>query len=125
MKLNFYSTKDYENQPRLPAPGKQTQSNPISKAKKMLRLQNRKANLRAATRTENNRNRRKGKKRTFGSKYKGVTWYKKGKLWAVRIMTNRKSKFIGYFKDEIEAAKAYDKAAIKHHGEFAGLNFES
>jgi len=40
-------------------------------------------------------------------------------------MTNRKSKFIGYFKDEIEAAKAYDKAAIKHHGEFAGLNFES
>ncbi len=34
MKLNFYSTKDYENQPRLRAPGKQTQSNPISKAKK-------------------------------------------------------------------------------------------
>jgi len=33
MKLNFYSTKDYENQPRLPARGKQTQSKPISKAK--------------------------------------------------------------------------------------------
>ncbi|GAJ16347.1 unnamed protein product, partial [marine sediment metagenome] len=30
MNLNFYSTKDYENKPRLPAPGKQTQSNPIS-----------------------------------------------------------------------------------------------
>ena len=29
MKLNFYSTKDYENEPRLPALGKQTQSNPI------------------------------------------------------------------------------------------------
>ncbi len=30
MNLNFYLTKDYENEPRLPAPGKQTQSNPIS-----------------------------------------------------------------------------------------------
>ena len=29
MKLNFYSTKDYENEPRLRTPGKQTQSNPI------------------------------------------------------------------------------------------------
>ena len=32
MKLNFYSTKDYENKPRLPAPPKQTQSNPILSA---------------------------------------------------------------------------------------------
>jgi hypothetical protein len=31
MKLNSYSTKDYENKPRLRTPGKQTQSNPISK----------------------------------------------------------------------------------------------
>ena len=30
MKVNFYSTKDYENEPRLPAPAKQTQTNPIS-----------------------------------------------------------------------------------------------
>jgi len=29
----FFSTKDYENKPHLRAPGKQTQSNPISKAK--------------------------------------------------------------------------------------------
>ena len=32
MKLNFYSTKDYENKPRLRAPGKQTQSKPIFKS---------------------------------------------------------------------------------------------
>jgi len=31
---NLFTAKDYENEPRLPAPGKQTQSNPISKAKK-------------------------------------------------------------------------------------------
>ena len=34
MKLNFCSTKDYENQGRLRTPAKQTQSNPISRAKK-------------------------------------------------------------------------------------------
>jgi hypothetical protein len=34
MKLNSYSTKDYENKPRLRTPGKQTQSNPISKWRK-------------------------------------------------------------------------------------------
>jgi len=33
---NLFAKKDYENKPRLRAPGKQTQSNPISKAKKML-----------------------------------------------------------------------------------------
>ena len=30
MKLNFYLTKDYENEPSLQTPAKQTQSNPIS-----------------------------------------------------------------------------------------------
>jgi len=30
---------------------------------------------------------------------------------------------IGYFDDEIAAAKAYDEAARKYHKEFAVLNF--
>ena len=88
-------------------------------------LDNRKTNLRPATQTENNRNRRKLKINNFRSKYKGVTWNQKEKGWAVRIMTNRKSRYVGCYKDEIEAAKAYDRAAKKYHGEFAVLNFES
>ena len=86
-------------------------------------LDNRKANLRPATFAENNRNRRKVKINNFRSKYKGIYWEKKQKQWGVRIMTNRTSKYIGSYKDEIEAAKAYDKAAKKYHGEFASLNF--
>ena len=88
-------------------------------------LDNRKANLRPATSEENNRNRRKSIKRKCHSRFKGVNWNKDQQKWAARICFNRKTKFIGYFNDEIEAAKAYDNAALKYHGEFAVLNFES
>jgi len=87
-------------------------------------LDNRNANLRPATRAQNARNRRKGRKIGSHSNYKGLTWYKNEKRWAVRIMVDRSSKFIGYFDNEIAAAKAYDKAAMKYHGEFAALNFK-
>jgi hypothetical protein len=86
-------------------------------------LDNRKANLRQATRAQNSRNRRKVQKANFHSKYKGLTWYKHEKRWAVRIMVDGKSKFLGYFDDEVEAAKAYDNAAKKYHREYALLNF--
>ena len=36
---------------------------------------------------------------------------------------NGKHTFLGYFYDEVEAAKAYDRAAKKYHGDFAALNF--
>ena len=86
-------------------------------------LDNRKANLRPATRAENNRNRRKWSKRKCGSRFKGVSWHKYRKRWTVQIWFNSKMKFIGYFHDEIAAAKAYDAAAKKYHKEFAVLNF--
>ena len=86
-------------------------------------LDNRKANLRPATQAQNARNRRKRSTSKVHSKYKGLTWYKSQKRWAVRIMVDRKSKFIGYFDNELDAAKAYDMAAKKYHGQFAGLNF--
>ena len=88
-------------------------------------LDNRKANLRPATQAQNARNRRKRSVNKVHSKFKGLTWYKNQNRWAARIMVNRKSKFIGYFDNEHDAAKAYDIAAKKYHGDFASLNFQN
>lgn len=90
------------------------------------RLDNRRENLRGCNRSENQRNvRPRGK-----SKYLGVTIreYTKKSGAIVRrakamIKTVDKYLYLGYFKTEKEAALAYDRAARKHHGEFANLNF--
>ncbi len=84
-------------------------------------LNNRNTNLRNATFTQNCQNQRRLSPKT--SKYKGVHWNKKLKKWAAQITSNKKSHHLGYFHDEIKAAKAYDVAAIKYHKDFAVLNF--
>jgi len=83
---------------------------------------NRKANLRTATHRQNSYNRINFRKHQ-SSKYKGVSFNRRKKKWIAQIRYNSKHKFIGYFDDETEAAKAYDKEAKKHQGEFAVLNF--
>ena len=82
-------------------------------------LNNQKQNLRHCTNTENNYNKPKG---NFKNNYKGVHYYAERNKFRVNINVNKKYIFIGYFDDEIEAAKAYNEAAIKYHGEFACLN---
>ena len=87
-------------------------------------LDNRKANLRPATYAQNSWNRAKGKVKSR-SKYKGLALHKKTGKWQVQISVNGRRIHLGCFKDQVQAAKAYDKAAIKYHGRFANLNFES
>jgi hypothetical protein len=82
---------------------------------------NRKCNLRLATNTQNQRNVPKTKRKT-SSKYKGVHWRKDMNKWASRIACEGKRIYLGYYDDEIEAAKAYNIKALELFGEFAKLN---
>lgn len=81
----------------------------------------RKENLRVCTGSQNQHNRRKNSNNTSG--YKGVYWYKQRGKWRARIEFNGKEISLGYYTDAVQAARAYDEAARKHHGEFANLNF--
>lgn len=85
------------------------------------RLNNTRANLRLCSRTENNRN---GPSRGGSSQFKGV--YRSrcyGRKWKASITCNRRQIHLGYFDEEVEAARAYDAAAVRLHGDFARTNF--
>jgi hypothetical protein len=84
-------------------------------------LNNRKYNLRPSSNQQNQQNRLPQKNST--SKHKGVCWHKRDEKWMASIRNNGPPLFLGYFADEIMAARAYDEAAKKLHGEFACLNF--
>ena len=85
-------------------------------------LDNRKANLRSATRQQNCWNSRKRRPKSL-SKYKGVSYSARGRPWKAMLTVSGKWTYLGSFNSEIEAAKAYDKAAKKYFKEFAALNF--
>lgn len=82
-------------------------------------LDNRKANLRLATHSENTKNAKLNSRSTTG--YKGVTKVALNK-WRVQIQNSGKKYHLGTFTDLKEAAKAYNIAALAHFGEFARLN---
>ncbi len=85
------------------------------------KLNNNVGNLRWCTRSENNRNTTK-RSDTMSSSYKGVSWFKHQRKWCARIYVNCKRQCLGYFDSEVQAAVAYNNAAIHHFTEFACLN---
>mmetsp|Transcript_11061 Transcript_11061/g.18107 ORF Transcript_11061/g.18107 Transcript_11061/m.18107 type:complete len:220 (-) Transcript_11061:1103-1762(-) len=55
----------------------------------------------------------KQEQRNLTSSYRGVCWYKRTNRWVVQIKVKGVRKHIGYFKHELEAAHAYEKAIEK------------
>lgn len=84
------------------------------------KLDNRRSNLRLCTPAGNSMNRRKLHKKS--SEFKGVSFCNRQKKYLSRIKFQRKSISLGYFKNELDAAIAYNTAALKYHGEFACIN---
>jgi len=82
------------------------------------KLNNKKSNLRFCSRTENMIN----VKRKNKSGFRGVTSHHSSWMAQIKFKENGRKCLYG-FKTKEEAAKAYDRMALKYHGIFAILNF--
>ena len=86
---------------------------------------NRRANLRVCTEYENMRNQTIGKRNSSG--FKGVSFWKRKQKYIAEIVYRDKSLkrnrvFLGSYDSPILAARAYDRAALLYHGEYAKTN---
>lgn len=83
------------------------------------RLNNRPANLREASASENQRN----KSSSRSGQPRGVTWHKRDKRWMAQCRDAAgRPTYLGLFLEQADAAAARDAFAAKEHGEFAILN---
>jgi hypothetical protein len=83
-------------------------------------LDNRRSNLRIVTNSQNQANQRPqvGK----SSRFKGVSWRARTGRWEAYIKVSGKKLPLGYHRDEVSAALAYDKAATEAFGQYALTN---
>lgn len=84
------------------------------------KLDNRKANLRTCEPRFNNVNIPAHKRNKSG--YKGVSWFKRDKVWTAQICVKGKRINLGRFTDIKAAANRYNEEAIKYYGSYAFLN---
>lgn len=81
---------------------------------------NRIKNLRVCTPEQNSRN---SHKKTKKGSFRGVSFRKDCGKYVAGIRVNGKRMHLGFFDNKTDAARAYDKSAVKYHGEFATINF--
>lgn len=87
------------------------------------RKDNRKSNLRIATRSQNQMN--KGKQKNNKSGVVGVGWHKTSGKWAAYIAVDNKQIHLGLFDNFEDAVKARKEAEDKYFGEFSYDNSQS
>jgi hypothetical protein len=83
-------------------------------------LDNQRDNLRICTCAQNQYN--QVPQRNRSSAFKGVDWRRDCNKWRAKIQINCRRIHLGNFESEIEAAYAYNRAAVKYFGEFASIN---
>jgi len=82
-------------------------------------LNNQRYNLRRSNQSQNMANQRKTR---GSSKYKGVSWSKDKKKWEAKVKKDGHTHHLGRFRDEVDAALAYNLVAYELFGDFARLN---
>lgn len=80
------------------------------------RLDNRRCNLRVASRSQNQANRETRR----GNRFKGVK--RNGPSWSASVHFKGVRHYVGRIPTEVEAARVYNRLAREVHGEFARLN---
>jgi len=84
-------------------------------------LNNQRENLRSATESQNKQNCHARSSNTSG--YKGVYWHTKSEKWCAQAKLNGQNIYLGIWDTPEKAARAYDRFAYKHYGDFSRLNF--
>jgi len=87
------------------------------------KLDCRRSNLRFVSYEQSAQNRNKSTSIRKTSRYKGVSFRKRGCVWIAQITVSKVQTVLGRFKNQEDAARAYDRAAREFFGLHAYFNF--